>query len=182
MTLRLSTFLELLCVFRCFSPLYLVLSDSTSGEGRAVFSFPLLSGTNSSPVDLPNLGIEPASLMSPALAGRFFTTSTFWETPYLGMDDGICVFPEVVSPSASWACTFSRIESWGQPGGCRCRGHWAPWGLLPSAQGKGVAQLYLVSPALHPSGCAGRQHGISVHLFFQLALSTECYPGEQGVD
>ena len=134
------------------------------------------------PVDLPNLGIEPASLMSPALAGRFFTTSTFWETPYLGMDDGICVFPEVVSPSASWACTFSRIESWGQPGGCRRRGHWAPWGLLPSAQGKGVAQLYLVFPALHPSGCAGRQHGISVHLFFQLALSTECYPGEQGVD
>ena len=31
------------------------------------------------PVDLPNLGIEPASLMSPALAGRFFTTSTSWE-------------------------------------------------------------------------------------------------------
>ena len=26
--------------------------------------------------DLPNPGIEPASLMSPALAGRFFTTST----------------------------------------------------------------------------------------------------------
>ena len=28
------------------------------------------------PGDLPNPGIEPASLMSPALAGRFFTTST----------------------------------------------------------------------------------------------------------
>ena len=26
------------------------------------------------PGDLPNPGIEPASLMSPALAGRFFTT------------------------------------------------------------------------------------------------------------
>ena len=26
--------------------------------------------------DLPNLGIEPMSLMSPALAGRLFTTST----------------------------------------------------------------------------------------------------------
>ena len=26
--------------------------------------------------DLPNPGIEPASFMSPALAGRFFTTST----------------------------------------------------------------------------------------------------------
>ena len=28
------------------------------------------------PGDLPNLGIEPTSLMSPALASRFFTTRT----------------------------------------------------------------------------------------------------------
>ena len=31
------------------------------------------------PGDLPDPGIEPASLTSPALAGRFFTTSTTWE-------------------------------------------------------------------------------------------------------
>ena len=31
--------------------------------------------------DLPGLGIEPASLASPALAGGFFTTSTAWEAP-----------------------------------------------------------------------------------------------------
>ena len=31
------------------------------------------------PRDLPHLGIEPASLKSPALAGRFFTTSAAWE-------------------------------------------------------------------------------------------------------
>ena len=31
------------------------------------------------PEDLPNPEIKPASLMSPALAGRFFTTSTTWE-------------------------------------------------------------------------------------------------------
>ena len=31
------------------------------------------------PGDLPNPGIEPASLMSPVLAGGFFTTSTTWE-------------------------------------------------------------------------------------------------------
>ena len=30
--------------------------------------------------DLPNAGIKPASRMSPALAGRFFTTSATWET------------------------------------------------------------------------------------------------------
>ena len=32
-----------------------------------------------SPGDLPNTGIEPGSLMSPALAGEFFTTSATWE-------------------------------------------------------------------------------------------------------
>ena len=30
------------------------------------------------PGDLPNLGIESTSLMPPALAGRFFTTSATW--------------------------------------------------------------------------------------------------------
>ena len=38
----------------------------------------------SSPGDLPDPGIEPASLMSPALAGRFFTTSTTWEALSVG--------------------------------------------------------------------------------------------------
>ena len=33
-----------------------------------------------SPGDLPDPGIEPASLMSLALAGRFFTTSATWES------------------------------------------------------------------------------------------------------
>ena len=29
----------------------------------------------------PNPGIEPASLVSPVLAGRFFTTIAMWEAP-----------------------------------------------------------------------------------------------------
>ena len=33
---------------------------------------------------LPNPGIELKSLVSPALAGRFFTTSTAWETRKAG--------------------------------------------------------------------------------------------------
>ena len=33
----------------------------------------------SPPGDLPDPGAEPTSLMSPALAGRFFTTSATWE-------------------------------------------------------------------------------------------------------
>ena len=32
-----------------------------------------------SPGDLPNPGIKPTSFVSPALAGRFFTTSATWE-------------------------------------------------------------------------------------------------------
>ena len=31
------------------------------------------------PGDLPDPGIKPASLMSPALAGGFFTTNATWE-------------------------------------------------------------------------------------------------------
>ena len=31
------------------------------------------------PGDLPDPAIEPQSLVSPALAGRFFTTSATWE-------------------------------------------------------------------------------------------------------
>ena len=34
----------------------------------------------SPPGDLPDPGITPASLMSPALAGEFFTTSAIWES------------------------------------------------------------------------------------------------------
>ena len=33
------------------------------------------------PRDLPDPGIEPKSLASPALAGGFFTTSATWEAP-----------------------------------------------------------------------------------------------------
>ena len=38
------------------------------------------------PGDLPNPGIEPVSLTSPALAGRFFTTRATWEAPEKDMD------------------------------------------------------------------------------------------------
>ena len=37
------------------------------------------------PGDLPDPGIRPASLSSPVLAGRFFTTSATWEVPRPGM-------------------------------------------------------------------------------------------------
>ena len=36
------------------------------------------------PKDLPDPDMEPASLMSPALAGRFFITSATWEAHVYG--------------------------------------------------------------------------------------------------
>ena len=44
-----------------------------SGKDTGVGCRALLQG------DLPNPGIEPASLKFPALAGGFFTTSATWE-------------------------------------------------------------------------------------------------------
>ena len=35
------------------------------------------------PGNRPYQGMEPASLMFPVLAGRFFTTSTTWEVPMI---------------------------------------------------------------------------------------------------
>ena len=40
------------------------------------------------PEDLPEPGMKPTSRMSPALAGRFFTTSTTWEAEIDGKIDG----------------------------------------------------------------------------------------------
>ena len=46
----------------------------------------------SPPGDLPDPGIEPASLRTPALAGRFFTTSATWEAHNLTCKYIICSF------------------------------------------------------------------------------------------
>ena len=57
--------------------------------------------------DLPDPGIEPVPLASPALAGRFFTTSTTWEArPYSTFDRSLVPpFPWIIwqVPSAPQA-------------------------------------------------------------------------------
>ena len=47
-----------------------------------------------SPGYLPDSGIEPTSLLSPALAGRFFTTSITWEAQTTGQ----CSQSEIILP------------------------------------------------------------------------------------
>ena len=78
------------------------------------------------PGDLPNPGIEPASLESPALAGRFlagysswdcrsrtqlstiffsfFTTSTTWEAPFF-----IIIYRNSIRLISFYSITFSRF-------------------------------------------------------------------------
>ena len=62
-----------------------------------------------SPGDLPNPGIEPMSLVSPALAGGFFTTSTTWEALQIKFN----YFPRLDQISALYAfitfCTSSKL-------------------------------------------------------------------------
>ena len=51
--------------------------------------------------DLPNSGIEPASLMSPALAGEFFTTSATWET----------LMCDILTQILPLSCDFTKSQS-----------------------------------------------------------------------
>ena len=50
--------------------------ESSRQDYRSRLPFP-------TPGDLPNPGMEPESLMSPALAGGFFTTSATWEALHM---------------------------------------------------------------------------------------------------
>ena len=54
------------------------------------------------PRDLPDPGIEPASLMSPALVGGFFITSANWEAPSVGV-----FAPKWNGPSVSYLWSFN---------------------------------------------------------------------------
>ena len=74
------------CVLTCFSHVQLFVTPWT-----VACQAPLSMGFSKQeywsglpcppPGDLPNPGTEPESLMSPALAGGFFTTNATWEAP-----------------------------------------------------------------------------------------------------
>ena len=58
------------------------------------------------PGDLPHPGIEPTSLTSPALAGRFFTTRATWEAPYIELS--ICQTLKFAKPIIH--CTIEKAS------------------------------------------------------------------------
>ena len=60
-------------------PVRLLCPWDSLGKHTGVGCHALLQG------DLPNPKIEPKSLMSPALAGRFFTTNAIWEAQVLNI-------------------------------------------------------------------------------------------------
>ena len=111
------------CMLSCFSHVWLFeppwtvahqapLSVGWSGqEYWSGLPFP-------SPGDLPNPGTEPTSLMSPALAGGFYTTSATWEA--LGVPGGALdaklrltlVNTWTVVCQAPLSMGFSRQEYW----------------------------------------------------------------------
>ena len=76
------------CTLSCFSCVRLCVTPRT-----IVCQAPLCIGLSRQeywsglpcppPGDLPHLGTEPPSLMSPALTGRFLTTSAIWEVPQI---------------------------------------------------------------------------------------------------
>ena len=74
----LACMLSYLSCVRLFETLWTVVSQAPLSMGFSrqkcwsALPFP-------PPGDLPDPGIQPASLMSPALAGGFFATSVTWE-------------------------------------------------------------------------------------------------------
>ena len=59
------------------------------------------------PGDLPDPGIEPTSLTSPALAGRIFTTSATWEATYwIGAPRESPLIKALSSKTVTYWCTW----------------------------------------------------------------------------
>ena len=81
------------------------------------------SGLPCPPPDLPNSGVEPAFLTSPALAGRFFPTSTTWEALKNVIDI-------VKLPSGCWANFYFYHQHELLPNGSCRRENIEVWSLL----------------------------------------------------
>ena len=123
-------------------------------EYRSGLSFP-------SPGDLPDPGIKPASLRSPVLAGRFFTTCATWEdlTNLLLLllnhisHVRLCVTPQTAAYQTPPSLGFSRQEHWsGLP--------------FPSPMHESESEVAQSCPTLRdPKDCS--LPGSSIHGIFQ---------------
>ena len=111
------TGLTQMCVLSCFSRVRLFMTCSLPGSSvqgilprQEYWSgcHTLLQG------DLPDPGIKPASLMSPALGGGFFTTSTTWEAQIITQIIQHNLFnPHSVTPAKSFLSQKVTLTSSG---------------------------------------------------------------------
>ena len=69
------------------------------------------------PGDLPDSEIKPQSLMSPALAGGFFTTSATWEALFLrqlGAQSFLLMWKTLAGVGDRVRNIFQQSRNWGQ--------------------------------------------------------------------
>ena len=64
------------------------------------------------PGDLPDPGIKPAPLTSPAWAGRFFAASTTWEAPKGVQEWFLCQKQPEVHPRVIYFSSAERSRLW----------------------------------------------------------------------
>ena len=85
-----------------------------------------------SPGDLPDPGIKPTSLMSPALAGGFFTTSATWEVQVSAKSESEVTqsCPILCDP---WTIAYKVPPPWNYPGeSTGVRSHFLLQGIFPT--------------------------------------------------
>ena len=108
--------------------------------------------------DLPNPGIKPTSLKSPALAGGFFTTSATWEAPLPGLEQcksvGECKvqpFQKAGMPSLLQALALIWVRLWTEHPRAGCCPHLDAFHLPVlslCAQRTKESYLCVISPSL----------------------------------
>ena len=116
------------------------------------------------PGDLPNPGMEPASLVSPALAGGLFTTSAAWEARRVGysLSDSVptCLMDQSPRREGYSLIVFVRAS--------------VP-SVLGKLPGKGYSRsLCVTGPALSGRG-SGLTRGLSGKESAQLSVYTHIY-------
>ena len=159
------------CVCACACvcvPSHSVMSDSLWVHGLLFHQASLSMGfprqehwselSFSTPGDLPNPGIEPMSLVSPALAGRFFTTAPPGKMSVTQSCPTVCD-PWTVAHQPPLSLGFSRQEYWSGR-------HSLPQGIFPT-QGSNPVPLHF-RPILY-SLSHHRSHRYAViHLYHSM--------------
>ena len=133
----------------CYGPYTACQAPLSMGFSRQEYQSGLLCPPSR---DLPNPGMEPTSLMSPALAGRFFTTAATWEAP-------------------KQSSAHYKVSMWSERRSVRSdslqpHGLYSPWNS--SGQNTGVGSRFLLQ-AIFPT--QGLNPGLSHcrHILYQLS-------------